>query len=72
MRLSNLLNIFMGREVSPEEELGLEAASADMSMLMSHDGSEPSFIAGTSSQLYDSHDFRDLGVWYDADEDETE
>ena len=50
MRLSNLLNIFMGRDVSPEEELGLEAASADMSLLMSHDGSEPSFIAGTSSQ----------------------
>lgn len=62
----------MGRDVSPEEELGLEAASADMSLLVAYDGNEPSFIAGTSSQLYDSHDFSDLGVWYEADEDETE
>ena len=62
----------MGRYVSPEDELGLEAASADMALLMSHDGNEPSYIAGTSSQLYDSHDFRDLGVWYGAEEDETE
>lgn len=72
MRLSNLLNIFMGRDISPEEELGLEAASADMSMLMSHDDNEPSYIAGTSSQLYDSRDFMDLGVWYDSDDEEAE
>lgn len=69
MRLSKIFNLLSGKAV--EGDLGLEANSADMVLLMAHDQNEPMYIAGTSSELYDSHDYRDLGVWFDYDE-ETE
>lgn len=72
MRLSDLLDLFKGNEAPSEEKLGLEAASTDMVLLTAHDQNEPGYIAGTSSELYASHFFQDLGVWYDATDDETE
>lgn len=72
MRLSNLIDFFLGNEASAEDKLGLEAASTDMALLMPHDQNAPVYIAGTSSALYDSHDFSDLGVWFDPIDDEAE
>lgn len=70
MRLSTLFNLFKNGSSASEENLGLEATSADMVLLMAHDQNEPMYIAGTSSELYDSHDFRDLGIWFDIDDEE--
>lgn len=72
MRLSNLLDLFLGNEASKEGKLGLEAASTDTALLMAHDENDLSYIAGTSSELYASHDFSDLGVWFDTADDEAE
>lgn len=72
MRLSELLDLFTGSEAAAEDKLGLEAASTHMVLLTAHDQNEPGYIAGTSSELYASHDFRDLGVWFDNPDDEAE
>lgn len=71
MRLSNLFNIFTGGMTS-DENSGLEANSETMVLLMAHDQNEPVYIAGTASELYDSHNFNDLGIWYDGVDDEME
>lgn len=70
MGLSDILNIFTGKDAAYEENMRLSAASHDMMLLVAHDQNDLTYIAGTSSELYNSHDFTDLGVWSDP-EDET-
>lgn len=68
MKLSNILDLFTGKDAASEENPCIAAASSDVMLLMAHDQNDLAYIAGTSSELYNSHDFSDLGVWFDPDD----
>lgn len=67
MKLSNLFNLVVGRPVSSDETaLSNDTAANDSPRLATAGWSEPMIIDGTSTELYDSHNFEDLGVYFEA------
>lgn len=70
MGLSDILNLFTGKDAAYEENMRLAVASHDMMLLAAHEQNDLTYIAGTSSELYNSHDFTDLGVWSDNDDED--
>lgn len=68
MKLSNLFNLVVGRPTISDTTAPLDTATAthDNPRLATAGWSEPSIIDGTSTELYDSHNFEDLGIYFEA------
>lgn len=70
MKLSALFKTLIGKGSGADNSMALDTGYGDIAHIMPQIDDTPLYIPGTSSELYNSRNLCDLGVWSDPSDDD--